>query len=172
LMFQCTTSTGFVLEQTFSVSAGQVGTPVTIRYMVKITGSGYVIPYIASDANTGADRVNYGDGWVAVSRTYTLQSSGTLGFGIWALGVSGSATVYVDEVSVAFGTEALMNPAKFGSIELKDGTVTRASAAPASGTWKQGDIVFNDAPTSGGAAGWMCTAAGSPGTWKAMANLA
>lgn len=46
------------------------------------------------------------------------------------------------------------------------------SAAPASGTWVQGDIVWNTAAASGGAPGWMCTAGGTPGTWKAMANLA
>ena len=35
-----------------------------------------------------------------------------------------------------------------------------------------GDVVFNANAASGGPAGWMCTAAGNPGTWKAMANLA
>ena len=46
------------------------------------------------------------------------------------------------------------------------------SAVPSSNKWYVGDIVWNTAPTSGGPPGWMCTAAGSPGTWKAMANLA
>lgn len=46
------------------------------------------------------------------------------------------------------------------------------SAAPSAGTWNQGDQVWNTAPSSGGAPGWVCTAAGTPGTWKAMANLA
>ena len=41
-----------------------------------------------------------------------------------------------------------------------------ASAAPASGTYLQGDIVWNSAPTSGGYIGWVCTTAGTPGTWK------
>jgi hypothetical protein len=46
------------------------------------------------------------------------------------------------------------------------------SAAPTTGAWVLGDIVWNSAPSSGGAPGWMCTASGTPGTWKAMANLA
>ena len=40
------------------------------------------------------------------------------------------------------------------------------SAAPTTGTYAQGDIVFNNAPTSGGYVGWVCTAGGTPGTWK------
>lgn len=46
------------------------------------------------------------------------------------------------------------------------------SSAPTAGTWQLGDTVFNSSPTAGGTPGWVCTAAGSPGTWKAMANLA
>jgi hypothetical protein len=51
-------------------------------------------------------------------------------------------------------------------------TQDRGTAAPASGTWKRGDIRFNSQPSAGGPAGWMCVTAGTPGTWKAMANLA
>ena len=45
-------------------------------------------------------------------------------------------------------------------------------AAPASGYWYKGATVWNSEPTSGQPAGWMCTATGSPGIWKSMANLA
>ena len=40
------------------------------------------------------------------------------------------------------------------------------TAAPVSGTWAVGDIVWNTAPTAGGFIGWTCTTAGTPGTWK------
>lgn len=49
---------------------------------------------------------------------------------------------------------------------------TKQSAAPTTGTWLVTDVVMNSAPASGQPAGWICTAAGTPGTWKAMANLA
>jgi len=42
----------------------------------------------------------------------------------------------------------------------------KSGAAPTTGTWRQGDIIYNSAPVSGGYAGWICTAAGTPGTWK------
>lgn len=40
------------------------------------------------------------------------------------------------------------------------------SAAPATGTWSVGDIVYNSAPASAGYIGFVCTVAGTPGTWK------
>jgi hypothetical protein len=43
-----------------------------------------------------------------------------------------------------------------------------ANAAPTTGTWSQGDIVFNTAVAAGGKVGWVCTTAGTPGTWKAF----
>lgn len=41
-----------------------------------------------------------------------------------------------------------------------------AVAAPATGTYAQGDIVLNSAPTAAAATlGWVCITAGTPGTW-------
>ena len=42
------------------------------------------------------------------------------------------------------------------------------TAAPVGGTWKLGDIVYNATPASAGNIGWVCTVAGTPGTWKAF----
>lgn len=49
---------------------------------------------------------------------------------------------------------------------------TYAAAIPAAGEWARGDIIWNNAPSAGGAPGYVCTTGGTPGTWKAMANLA
>jgi len=51
-------------------------------------------------------------------------------------------------------------------------TETYGTAAPTTGTWTRGSIVWNTTPSAGGTPGWMCVTAGTPGTWKAMANLA
>lgn len=40
------------------------------------------------------------------------------------------------------------------------------SAAPSTGTWVVGDTVYNTSPSAGGYMGWVCTTAGTPGTWK------
>lgn len=45
------------------------------------------------------------------------------------------------------------------------GFATRVSA-PSTGTHAVGDIVFNADPVAGGYIGWVCTSAGTPGTWK------
>ena len=45
---------------------------------------------------------------------------------------------------------------------------TQGTAAPTSGTWSRGDIRWNTSPTAGGTLFWACTAAGTPGTWKAF----
>lgn len=46
------------------------------------------------------------------------------------------------------------------------------SAAPTAWTWAHGKMVWNAAPVSGGTQGWVCTAAGTPGTWKACGVIA
>jgi hypothetical protein len=48
----------------------------------------------------------------------------------------------------------------------KQGSRAVLNAAPTTGTWKVGDIVWNSAPASAGYLGWVCTVAGTPGTWK------
>jgi len=45
------------------------------------------------------------------------------------------------------------------------------SAAPTTGTWVVGDIVYNDTPAAGGFIGWVCTTAGTPGTWKTFGAI-
>lgn len=52
-----------------------------------------------------------------------------------------------------------------------EATVLFNNAAPTTGTWNQGDIVFNDSPSAGGSIGWVCVTAGTPGTWKTFGAI-
>jgi hypothetical protein len=52
------------------------------------------------------------------------------------------------------------------------------TAAPTTGTWKQGDFIPNLTPTELGTAGnkytvsgWRCVASGTPGTWVQCRDL-
>ena len=45
------------------------------------------------------------------------------------------------------------------------------TTAPIAGTYVIGDIVWNDAPASGGYVGWVCTSGGTPGTWKTFGAI-
>jgi hypothetical protein len=68
-----------------------------------------------------------------------------------------------------WGTNRMNFPTGFG---LGGRKVLSGTAAPASGAFNAGDMLFNSAPAAGGPMGWMCVTAGDPGTWKAMPNLA
>jgi hypothetical protein len=48
---------------------------------------------------------------------------------------------------------------------------TLDTAAPTTGKWIRGAIIWNSTPALGAPPGWVCVASGTPGTWKAMANL-
>lgn len=45
------------------------------------------------------------------------------------------------------------------------------NAQPAAGTWARGDRVINITPTAGQPKSWVCTVAGTPGTWVSEGNL-
>ena len=58
------------------------------------------------------------------------------------------------------------------------GRYMATTAAPTSGTWAKGDVVWNSNPSEAGAAaskyvitGWVCSVAGTPGTWLQMRTL-
>jgi hypothetical protein len=51
-------------------------------------------------------------------------------------------------------------------------TVWGGFSTTTSGTWGVGDKVLNTAPTPGGNIGWVCTTAGSPGTFKTYGSVA
>ena len=39
------------------------------------------------------------------------------------------------------------------------------------GTFKVGDIIYRTTPTASGTIGWICTTAGTPGTWKTFGAI-
>lgn len=53
-----------------------------------------------------------------------------------------------------------------GSGKIRTIATTLTGAAPADGAWELGDVVYREDPASGGFIGFVCTTAGSPGTWK------
>jgi hypothetical protein len=55
---------------------------------------------------------------------------------------------------------------------LANGIVIIGSSAPTIGTWRRGQVVWYSAPSAGNAPGAVCVSAGTPGTWKEMADLA
>jgi hypothetical protein len=84
-------------------------------------------------------------------------------------------TVTLGEFAVHRGPKALpftfpLNPVQ-GMTCTENRPVLLGTAAPTSGSWKVGDIVYNSAPRSRGYIGWVCVTSGSPGTWKGFGAI-
>jgi hypothetical protein len=75
--------------------------------------------------------------------------------------------LYIDTLADFTGGKLILQ----NNVENNSFQSTHQSALPTTGTWRVGDIVYNNAPASGQPPGWVCTVAGTPGTWKAMSNL-
>jgi hypothetical protein len=85
-----------------------------------------------------------------------------------------------DTTANQFGTSA---PVKYllvaPQIGIGDGSANPDSArrhqtrtaAPTTGAWARGDVVWNRSPSAGGFAGWICVTAGTPGTWKSFGAI-
>lgn len=48
---------------------------------------------------------------------------------------------------------------------------TTGTAPPTTGAWGRGSVVWNINAAPGGFAGWICTGAGTPGTWKGFGAI-
>lgn len=109
---------------------------------------------------TGADST--GDIFVnvtaAVKYVRVLCAAGTLSlrirsFAIRAPGVEGAASWT--------GLEILDQADRFNV----------GTAAPTAGTWAKGRVVYDATPDASGFIGWVCTTAGTPGTWKTFGAI-
>ena len=76
---------------------------------------------------------------------------------------SGRLTVSSSELAAIRWGGVLTGSAKFNQLY--------APAVPAAGSWLAGDRFANQAPAAGQPKGWICTAAGTPGTWLSEGNL-
>lgn len=59
----------------------------------------------------------------------------------------------------------------FANVVYEGRRLSRVGQAPNYGSWLRGDNVLNGAPSVGQPKGWVCTVAGSPGTWVSEGNL-
>jgi len=83
---------------------------------------------------------------------------------------SNSSTIIIGHVSV----DSIADVSETGSTiyykELQQG-IGYGGAAPTSGTYERGDIVWDSTPSAGGFMGWVCVTAGTPGTWKTFGAI-
>jgi hypothetical protein len=110
--------------------------------------------------------------------------SGTKPFVIQSVGDTffiANPVIYDATPAATFMVNGHVNDASWADGKVADGLqptaatmrgVEYGTAAPSAGPHVVGDRCINTAPAAGGAPGWVCTTAGTPGTWKAMASLA
>jgi hypothetical protein len=158
-----------------TISADQVGRPMTFTARVKIEGSGDANAKVGTLIQNGttdnymASWAGPDDGWSQLALTIVPQTAGALYVGITAFASAGSYTVSVDDVCLNFGAEPITNPAKFGSVDLTSGpTILGGTADPTAG----GGIVANQGSvylrTNGGASTTLYVKTGSGDTaWTA-----
>lgn len=62
-----------------------------------------------------------------------------------------------------------------GTLITDNGVATQnysyVTSIPTTGTWVRGNIAWDINPSSGGYIGWVCTASGTPGTWKTFGAI-
>ncbi len=157
-MFGPVTGTGYFLidGKTPSISATLNGATINI-------GKGELLGLVDADTPQWPYRLKYATGswyldWANLSsskcvKLYTRTATPAHG--------------YARDMSGANGGIGFPNGFYGGGMKYRG----EANAAPTSGTWLQGDIIYNLQPAAGGYLGWVCVSGGSPGTWKAFGAI-
>ena len=155
-----------------AVPAGWAGRLMTFSILAKITGNGFITPYVSgAGINPGYENLNRIDsaaGWQLLSTTVQPTGAGNLDVGVWVKSHDGSSVVNLDEARVSLGDEGQPGGDHFQYLDLGTATIAPGTAAPVAGTWRAGSVILNSAPTAGAPFGWRNVAAGSPGTWEPM----
>jgi len=105
----------------------------------------------------------------AISQTacIAIRYSGNFATGSGAvLLTSGTCTAsFYDRTNYGTGAAGGVSNSATGFIVEQLGT-----AQPAAGTWARGDMVQNSSPSASSVYMWVCTTAGTSGTWKTISN--
>lgn len=81
----------------------------------------------------------------------------------------GTAPLYIRSFSVAALDSG--NADVWVGYEQQIPGVNLGSAEPSAGTWAVGRRVYKIGPAAAGVEGWICVAAGTPGTWKTFGTI-
>ena len=154
---------------------------LTLTGSVKTCANHLITIYNLTNALIDMTLKNPANGFAVISKNAGGTSSNVKFKGNWAKDVSGSYAVHGGALTTGV-TGWILQDVDFtgwpNTTRLFSGTILQAvqkinclnltygTAIPTSEYWGIGDIIYNTAPASAGFIGWVCTAAGSPGTWK------
>ena len=169
-----------IANASYAATAGQI---LVVNWLFRRTsaaGDGVLYALISPDGSTtngfdgtidGLTRYFRDDEWVSLTIAIPVIASFTsLNVSLYPYGVSAA--------SVTGKTVERRRPTLYLCSDVNDirpyhaNPYIGSNATPATGTWEVGDEVFNSAPAAGGTHKWICTTAGTPGTWKAVSIAA
>ena len=175
--FASTGSAGQAAMSTGSASYTGIGNYVVTSFLVKTSSSSAVYNVgFAQDtvntnfslpANTWVRMVLVGQLQVTPRGAYclfTAVDSSAVGQTLKICKIHSMTSPNVADLS-NFVRNGLYNPGQFKT------RLYQLPAIPTVGTWAVGSLVYNSAPTAGGYVGWVCTTAGTPGTWKTFGAI-
>jgi len=110
--------------------------------------------YSGMVANISVDTCNNGVVLNGVSEVKNIHTDnvGNVNWRVGRAGGTGTTSIYLDNM-----------------VESK--LTVYDDAAPSTGWWDRGDRAYDRSPTAGSTMGWVCTTAGSPGTWKTFGAI-
>jgi hypothetical protein len=180
ISFAADDSSQAYIYQSIPIAAGQLGNHYTFSLLVRLSNVLYASPgWAISGCGLTNNAFNEyavqqpGTGWETVTVPIVIQTNSacTLQVGYTFYHKTNMGDAYIDEASLMIGDSAGLDPSKFGSFELNGVIQTYASAAPTTGTWMLGAVVWNTHPTASRILGWVNIAAGSPGTWSPISLI-
>jgi hypothetical protein len=106
--------------------------------------------------------IDFGNGWQSKEMDIPILSATDLDVVLEVNGANGVSANFTDIFAWVDG---------FEWVPVDRDARIEATAAPATGTWAVGDRVAQLTPAVGQPKAWVCTVAGTPGTWVSEGNL-
>jgi len=108
---------------------------------------------------------------VSVDCTYSKWVSWSGGAGATTGRLPHGSQTEKDSGRSLFRTLTLLKVPDYPGMYYGTAQICFGAVIPVAGTWTVGSIVLNNAPTTGQPVGWVCTVAGTPGTWKGFGTV-
>lgn len=124
----------------------------------------YAFPYCNQQSfNNNPTTLNT---WTLLAVSFIWPNSGTVDCGVLKSGGNTGTPIFAAPMLCQVGVP---HDEAIGLIPRY--RIWYGTAAPAAGTWQVGDRIMNLTPSVGNPKSWVCTVAGTPGTWVSEGNL-
>lgn len=165
---------GIIKNCVFLISNGNLANKSKV---IDVSGSYFesnviVDSVITPTANGYYVGVNYTQSMIGANTIIYQGAAGYLKWVTWDAAAGGFQGIYGTQQTSEIAAQRQVSILKNGlNNYVARLTIQAAPTSPASGTYAVGDRVLNSTPSVGQPKGWICTVAGTPGTWVSEGNL-